>query len=146
MSSKTDLKYRKKGGQTGNMPLALFLKIAKTDGRTWPVKDTNKIANAILDGFPSPAPPRVQVIAQMAAFKIFQINCYKSHVFTGMMEATEASENYCLSLMNSALRDILALEQLARYYAPTERTPTLQEYLRTLQEGRLIEVEGGNGK
>ena len=146
MTSKKELRYRKKGGQTGPLTTVLYLRPNKLDGRTWPAKDTQKIATALLDGFPNPPPPRVQIIAQLAGFKIFQINCYKSHALAGVIEATETMENYCLALMNSALRDILALEQLARHYAPTERTLTLQEYLRALQEGRLIEVEGGNGK
>lgn len=146
MTSKTVLRYRKTGGQTGPLTTILYLKPYKIDGRTWPFKDTQKIARALLDGFPDPPPPRAHMIAQLAGFKIFQINCYKSHALSGVIEATEATENYCLALMNSALRDILALEQLARQYAPTERTPTLQEYLKTLQEGRLIEVEGGNGE
>jgi hypothetical protein len=132
--------------QTIKSGLLIYKSISELDGRTWVARRLKKVRKGLLEGFPYPAPYRVQILADLCAIKIVRINIYQANVLSGVIESMDSSENLCLSMMNSATRDLEALDRLARQYAPTERTPTLQEYLKTLQEGRLIEVEGGNGE
>lgn len=142
MTRKKPQHYRKIGGLTGPMNSGLYLSPSKLDGRTWPVKDMNKIAKALLEGFPDPPPARAQIIAQLASVKIFQVNCYKSNILAGIKDLHESSEIYCLTLMNSITRDIIALDQMAKNHAPKNNIPTLQQYLQEINNGKMIPTSG----
>ena len=96
----------------------------------------------LLEGFPDPAPFRVQTLADLCSVKIFRINSYQAGVLSGTIEPNDKSEDYCLALMNSATRDLIALDQLAQRYAPSKRVPSLQEYLEELKKGNILPADG----
>jgi len=131
-------RYKKIGGQTGPIKHGLYMSPSQLDGRTWVAKMLKKIRTGLLEGFPDPPPIRVQIIADLCSVKIFQVNCYKANVLTGLSDSNQYTEITCLALMNSITRDIMALDQLAKNHAPKDRVPSLQEYLEAIKEKNVV--------
>lgn len=138
--------YRRKAegdtpAQTQVIKHGMYTSPQTMDGRCWQARLLKRTRTGLLEGFPEPAPFRVQTIADMAALKLFKINAYQANVISGA-DPSDRADDYCLALMNSVLRDLVSLEQLAKQYAPTNCTPTLQEYLKKIQSGQLLQLEG----
>jgi hypothetical protein len=139
--------YRRKAegdtpAQTQVIKHGMYTSPNTMDGRSWLARSLKRIRNGLLEGFPDPAPFRVQTLADLCSVKIFRINAYQAGVLSGTIEPNDKSEDQCLAYMNSATRDLIALEQLAARLAPAKRVPSLQEYLEELKKGNILPAEG----
>jgi hypothetical protein len=107
----------------------------KIDGRTRLYKVKNHIRGALLDRFPSPAPPVAQVIADRCAIKLIRASLYEVHILEGKAITPNADREY-LALTGSIRADIKALHEMARDGGSAEKIPSLQEYLEHLKKAR----------
>lgn len=118
--------------------LFLALQRHKIDGRTRLARVLRETVALLLEGHKEPVPGPVQLLAQRCAFKLIRASLYEMAVLTGK---ESSADSYYLGLANSIRADLQALHQMREL--PSERIPTLGEYLREIRKGeiKLVAVE-----
>jgi hypothetical protein len=112
------------------------------DARKQPWKNLRRVVRALLQPFPSPPPPAAQVLAQRIAFKVVRAASFEAYVLAEGKPPAAAADSLYLSLTGSIRADLMALSTMAKDGQPSDRPPSLDEYLAAFKSGSIVPVEG----
>jgi hypothetical protein len=108
----------------------------KLDGRCKEAKEFKNLVGLLIERFPEPAPPVVQLLAQRAAFKLIRVTAFETYVLLGNTPSPDSERTY-LTLAGQIRQDLETLWRMAKETGPADRVPSLQEYLEALKTGKV---------
>ncbi len=122
--------------------LYMALERHEIDGRTRLAQILRRATELLLEGHKEPAPGPAQLLAQRCAVKLIRAASYEAALLGGKVELGAGTEKDYLMLCNSIRADIMALSTLMKEGQPSDRPPSLEEYLAALKSGKIVPVQG----